>query len=325
MRRFARTGAYWFWLLTVSLWGAEKTAVIRFLDQATVAGPNITLGDVAKVTAEEKTFSDRLNRVILEKAPPPGQKVSITQMAVKIALRREGYSLEEFRWEGADSIWVLTQTQEVTPDQLLDAAKTFILSQTGEDSKNLEIKILGPQKGVVVPSGQLEIHYRPALVGQYEGTQILTAELTVDGRDIRVVPVRLETHVFHSVVLTSRDIKKGDKFSSENIVMGRMPTTQALRGCLQHLADVLGRTAAYDLRKGTPVRFSEINDPPVIRRGTVVQAFVESGNVEIMVHAQAVEDGKAGEEIRVENTDSHKVLWAKVLDENRVLIDPTKQ
>jgi len=46
--------------------------------------------------------------------------------------------------------------------------------------------------------------------------------------------------------------------------------------------------------------------------------------VEIMIHARAIEDGKAGEEIRVENTDSHKVLWARVLDENRVLIDQTK-
>jgi flagella basal body P-ring formation protein FlgA len=325
MRRFVRTGALWFCFVTVSLWGAEKTATIRFLGQATVTGPDITLGEIALVTADEKAFSERLDRVIVVRAAPPGQKVTITQSAVKIALGREGYSLEGFRLEGADSTLVLTETQEVKPDQLLEAAKAFILSQTGDDPGNLEIKLLGPLKNVVVPSGRLEIHYRPALVGQYEGTQILTAELTVDGRDIRVVPVRLETKVFHTVVLTSKAVKKGDKFTTDNVILGKMLTSRVLRGSLQHLKDVLGRTAAFDLGAGIPVRFSEIDDPPVIHRGTMIQAFVESGNVEIMVHARAIEDGKAGEEIKVENTDSHKVLWAKVVDENRVLIDPTKQ
>jgi flagella basal body P-ring formation protein FlgA len=311
-------------LLTVSVWGAENSATIRFLGQATVAGPNITLGDVAKINSEDKAFLERLNRVTLIKAAPSGQKVTITHSMVKIALTREGYSLEGFHWEGADSILVLTETQEVTPDQLLEAAKSFILSQTGENPGNLEIKLLGPLKNVVVPNGDLEIHYRPALVGQYEGTQILTAELTVDGRDIRVVPVRLDTQVFHTIVLTSKVVKKGDKFTIENVTVGKIQTSKLLKGSLQHLNDALGRTAAFDLGAGIPVRFSEINDPPVIQRGTTVQAFVESGNVEIMIHARAIEDGKAGEEIRVENTDSHKVLWARVLDENRVLIDQTK-
>lgn len=324
MRIFVRRGVCWIWVLAVPLWGAEKTATIRLLDRAMVAGPNITLGDVAEVTCGVKTLSDRLRKVILGKAAPTGQKVSITQAAIKIALNREGYSLEGFHLEGVDLTVVLTETQEVTPAQLLEAAQSFILSQVGEDKKNTEIKLLGPLKSLIVSSGHLEIRYRPALIGKYEGVQILTAELSVNGREIRVVPVRLDTRIFHSVVQTSKDVKKGEKFTADNATLGRFPTSRLLRGSLQHLDDVLGRTAAFDLKAGTPIRFSEINDPPVIRRGTVVQAFVESGNVEIVVHARAVEDGKAGEEIHVENTDSHKVLRAKVLDENKVLIDQMK-
>jgi flagella basal body P-ring formation protein FlgA len=40
------------------------------------------------------------------------------------------------------------------------------------------------------------------------------------------------------------------------------------------------------------------------------------------VEVRAVEDGKAGDLIRVENTESKKVLRAKVLDEKKVLIQP---
>ena len=303
MREYARTGVCWIWVLTVPLWGAEPGSSIRLFDHTTVAGPNISLGDVAVITCEGKGLADSLKKVVLEKAAPTGQKVSITSAAVKIALSRDGYSIDGFRFEGALSTVVLTQTQEVSPDQFLEAAKSFILSQTGENEMNLQVKILGPLKNLIVSSGSLEIRFRPALIGKYEGVQILTAELIVDGREVRVVPVRLDTQVFHSVVQAKRDVKKGEKFTAENIALGRLQTSQLLRGSLQHLDDVLGRTASFDLKKGTPIRFSEINDPPAIRRGTIVQAFMESGNVEIIVHARAVEDGKAGEVIHVENTD----------------------
>ncbi len=303
---------------------AEKTVTIRLVDQATVAGPNIVLGDIAVLDGEDKVEVDRLDRMVVERAAPMGQKVSVAQTAIKIALSREGYSPNEVQLVGAESSLVLTQTQEVTPGQLLVAAQSFILSQTGEDPRNLKIKLLGPLKNLVIPTGNLGIHYRPALVGQYEGVQILTAELTVDGRSIRLVPVRLDAQILHAVVQTTRAISKGDKFTVDNVSLGTLPTSQILKGTLQHLDDVLGRSAAFDLKSGTPVRFSEINDPPVIRHGSIVQAFVETGNIEIVVHARAVADGKAGEEILVENTDSHKILKAKVLDENSVLIDPMK-
>lgn len=68
------------------------------------------------------------------------------------------------------------------------------------------------------------------------------------------------------------------------------------------------------------IRVNEIFDPPVVLRGKIVQAIIRLGNVELTVDARAIEDGKAGDVIQVENSDSHKVLRAKVLDEKTVLI-----
>src|ERR1035438_1360865 len=140
MRISTRSGICWMWFLTVCSWGAETSSSIRLLDQVTVAGPSINLGDVAKVTSDAKGMADRLKKLVLEKAAPTGQKVSITTDAIKIAMSREGYSLDGFRFEGALSTVVLTQTQAVSSDQLLEAAKSFILSQTGENEINLDRK-----------------------------------------------------------------------------------------------------------------------------------------------------------------------------------------
>ncbi len=307
-----------------TLWALEKPFTVRLLDQATVAGPDITLGDVAQLAGDEKPFLDRLGRMVLEQAAPVGSSVVLNRSAVNSALSREGYSTGAVVWEGSDACRVLTQVQDVSPDQLLESAKLFIRVQTGEDAKNLDIKLLSPTKSIKMPAGKLEIHFRPSLIGQYEGVQILTAECSTDGHAGRVIPVRLNTQIFRLVVVTKKEVRKGEKFTNANIGFDRLPSDKVSKGTLQKLEDVLGRSAGMDLKAGTPVRFSEINDPPMIHRGEVVQGLVITGNVEISVSVRAQTDGRAGEEIVVENTDTHKVLRAKVLDENKVQIDQKK-
>jgi flagella basal body P-ring formation protein FlgA len=311
-------------LLALPLWAVEEPVTVRLLDQATVAGPDVLLGDVARMEGESKPRLDRLQRMMLLKAAPVGKSISLTRAAVQVMLNREGYTPESVILAGAEACKVLTLIQEVTPGQLLDAARVFILAQTGEDPKNLEIKLLSPTKSLQMPQGKLEIRFRPSLIGEYIGTQILTAELSVDGNGIRVIPVRLETQAFRSVVVTKRAVKKGDKFSSDNVGIDKLFSSKASKGTVEKLGDVVGRTAGMDLKAGTPVRFSEINDPPVIHRGEVVEGLEKFGNVEITVSVRAVGDGRAGEEITVENTESHKILKARVVDENHVLIDQKK-
>ena len=48
------------------------------------------------------------------------------------------------------------------------------------------------------------------------------------------------------------------------------------------------------------------------------------GNVEITVEVRAIDSGKAGESIRVENTRTRKVFRARVLDEKMVLVEDAK-
>ncbi|MGH7739756.1 MAG: flagellar basal body P-ring formation chaperone FlgA, partial [bacterium] len=87
------------------------------------------------------------------------------------------------------------------------------------------------------------------------------------------------------------------------------------------LTGVVGHTASIFLGPGTVVAFNDLYDPPVIHRGAQVNGVVRQGNVELSVTVRAIEDGKMGDVIRVENTDTHKLLKAKVLDEKTVLIE----
>ena len=319
MRRFL-AGLSFLFLSSATCSLAAVQTVIHFPLKATVTGPTITLGEVADINGSDRTELDKLRRVKLSNAAPAGGTVKLTAGFVKIALRKAGFSLENLTFSGADSTEVVTRSQMFSVMGLLPDIKAFVMEQLKEAPENVEIKLSGGDKKISIPAGSVKADFRPPLSGKYEGAFLLTTELKVDGREVRVLPLRVTVEVFHPIVVTLRRVEKGDRFSTENVGLVRTPTSKILGQCLDRLDSVLGRTSAVPLVPGTVVRINDLFDPPVIKRGQVVQAIVRYGNVEITVQARATEDGKAGDSIRVENSETHKLLRGKVLDEKTVLV-----
>ena len=301
--------------------------IVQMPEKATVVGPAIYLGEITDVACDNSAVAEKIRRVTIGKAAPAGDKIKITLGYIKVALRREGYSLNEFSFNGEDATEVLTRSQDFDPATLLGQIKDFVLKQTQEPPENVQVTLEGKNKHFFLPDGEIKAKFRPSFSGKYEGTVFLTAELEVSGRLIRVLPLRITVDVSHEVVTTTKNLEKGQKFTKENLALVKTSSSKVTKGCFKQLNYVLGRTAAMPLPVGWIVRVSDIYDPPVIRHGQMVQAIVQKGNVELTVQVRAVEDGKAGDSIRIENTESHKILRGKVLDEKTILVgqDEPKQ
>ena len=324
MRRYFIFGCFCFLAAITKIQAAGSQIIIQLPDKATVIGPEISLGEIADVLGDDKTKADRIRRSTVSQAAPAGEKIKITGAYIKIALQREGYSLDGFEFEGSNATEVLTKSQSLDPVDLLPKVKAFVLNQINESSDDVDIKVEGSPKKILLPAGEVAPKFRPSFSGKYEGVVLLTAELSVDGRLVRVLPLRLEVDIYHSVVTVTKAMGKGDKFTRANIGLLRTPSSKLTNGCFRQLDPVLGRTASMPLTPGTVIRVNDIYDPPVIQHGSIVEGIVDEGNIELTVDVRAIEDGKAGDTIRLENTETHKVLRGKVIDEKKVLIEPDK-
>jgi flagella basal body P-ring formation protein FlgA len=320
MKRFTRIFFFISLFWAFPLYAEDDLMAIRLSDNATVVGPQISLGEIAEITGSNGATIERVRRLIIGRAAPAGERIKIAQGYIKIVLRREGYSLDDFTFAGVDTTEVLTQSQDFSPSDLLPDARSFIVKEIKESPENIEVKLDSPNKKMLLPAGKISANFRPSFSGKYEGPILLTAELNVDGHFIRPLPLRLTVDIYHPAVVTIKRVEKGDRFTAENIALVREPSSKIMRGCFKELNYVLGRTASMPLIPDSVVRVNEIFDPPVVLRGKTVQAIVRFGNVELTVDARAIEDGKAGDIIRVENSESHKILRAKVLDEKTVLV-----
>jgi flagella basal body P-ring formation protein FlgA len=307
------------WMLGEGVW---SQTIFRLTEKTTVVGPVIRLGDVAEIEVGGKGSREPLAGLEIGRAAPPGQAVVLTRSGMILALRREGLFQTGMKFEGSDKVEVLTQSQRFDPQGLLSDIKNFIQKQTGEGPGFLDVRFEGTPKVLVLPAGEVTVRLKPNVTGKYEGILTLQADLSVDGRSIRTTTFRVRVDRFRPVVKTTRAVEKGEKFTVQNVALVRFSGKFGQRGGFTDLNQVLGRSAAMPLAPEAMLRVTDLFDPPVVVRGQIVEALVRKGNVELSVQVRAVQDGKMGDIIQVENTDSHKVLKAKVLDEKKVLVGP---
>lgn len=80
------------------------------------------------------------------------------------------------------------------------------------------------------------------------------------------------------------------------------------------IEDVIGKAALRTLRSDTPVQFSQIEIPVMVKRSEIVTLFVRNGGITIKMMAKAKEDGKAGDVVTVESLTDKQTNLARVVD-----------
>ncbi|HEX7983816.1 MAG TPA: hypothetical protein VF616_09885, partial [Duganella sp.] len=125
-RQRARAGRCW---LAVALLGAAMAAradqvVIALRPEALLAGPRVTLADVAEVDAADPAVRRAFAAVALGPAPMAGYLERRSRAELDMALRGQALaSGHAIVWRGADSVKLRSQTQQWEPGALLALAR----------------------------------------------------------------------------------------------------------------------------------------------------------------------------------------------------------
>ncbi len=137
--------------------------------------------------------------------------------------------------------------------------------------------------------------------------------IRVTGREHRVIdgPV-LTRRVLAGEVIRKRDVKwiamRGDRLQRDTI---------------QDSGALIGKSPRRGLRAGVPVRVSDVRLPVLVPRRSLVTIMYRVRSMTLTAQGRALEDGGAGDTVRVANTQSNTVVQAVVTGANRVSVQPT--
>ncbi|MCF4166579.1 flagellar basal body P-ring formation chaperone FlgA [Zavarzinia compransoris] len=122
-------------------------------------------------------------------------------------------------------------------------------------------------------------------------------------------PVRAENTA--TIPVPIRDIERGDVIEYGDLI--DKPVSGHVGGNVMTDADaIVGMEARKPLRAGSTIAYSEVREPVLVPKGSLVTLRVSLPGIELTTMAKSMEQGALGEVIRVMNMSSMRSVQAVV-------------
>ncbi len=274
------------------------------------------LGQVAIIRGEE-SLATKAGKVTLGRIPTPGQKIIVDRSIVLSRLASSGIPSSEVTLTGAEKTTITQQHQTIKASNFIETALSFVTKNPPEGSV-CEFNPIRIPKDLVFPGVSRSIKLLPCSIKNVGKNQVrVRVAAFSDDKEVgmREVTFRLKYHC-RRVIATS-DIPPGEIISSENVKIEKAvsnypePDWKIPYGFV-----ALRRLSANSIIRPNMIGLPK---PPVLlKRGQNVIIKIDKFGLLVTAIGKAIQEGKIGEYIKVQNVDSQRIIRAKVNEDGSV-------
>jgi len=139
---------------------------------------------------------------------------------------------------------------------------------------------------------------------------------TASGRWTILVPA--VATVFRPVAIAGRALQRGEPITAADVETEIRDMNQYRQGFALESDLVIGKEVKYPIAKGEAFRTSALGAPLVIKRGEEVSIQATVGAISVVTTGIATGDGRLGQQIRVKNNQSERIINARVVGPGKV-------
>jgi flagella basal body P-ring formation protein FlgA len=130
--------------------------------------------------------------------------------------------------------------------------------------------------------------------------------------------VPAQAKVYRSVAVAGRNLQRGDLVSAADLGSEIKDVGDLRLGFALTPEAIIGKEIKFAINKGETFRNSALDAPLVIKRGDTVSIESSAGEISVKTSATAVSDGRMGQQIRVRNNQSARIINARVIGSGKV-------
>lgn len=160
--------------------------------------------------------------------------------------------------------------------------------------------------------------YQTTPIGRFA----IVLKIARDDSKLETEQIRLHIRKYAEVVVVGERIKRFDDISLGNISIQRKEITTLREDPLTSIESLTNMRARRNIAKDKILTKGDIELNPVVKSYSDVHIVYVSGLCKITTAGKALQDGYAGELIRVKNKSSGKIVFARVIDMKIVRVDP---
>ncbi len=146
----------------------------------------------------------------------------------------------------------------------------------------------------------------------------INVQVVCPGTSRWTILVPAQAIVFRPMAVASRNLQRGELISTEDVGVEVLDMSQYRQGYSSKPEDIIGKELRYPVNKGDAFRSSALNTQLAIKRGDDVSVEAIAGTIRVVTTGTAVSDGRIGQQIKIKNNQSARILSAKVLGPGKV-------
>ena len=211
--------------------------------------------------------------------------------------------------------------QSISDATFREIFKDYLCQHLGKEKSDVmvsRLKVLGKK---LVPAGKIHFQLFQKDKRRLAGYTRLVAVVSVNGVAKNKVRLSGWVDVFESVVCARRNLKKGKIIEEGDLCLARKNISHLSSKILTDMGKAVGLMVKHTIRKETCIKEWMLGKPLIVERGDMVTILAESGNLEVTVPGRVLVKGYIGELIRVQNSMSKKVIYARVINNSTVSVD----
>ncbi len=124
------------------------------------------------------------------------------------------------------------------------------------------------------------------------------------------VPIQVE--IYRPAVVAATAIARGRILAEEDLSLAETDVLGSGGRHFERLEDAVGQEARRTIAAGSVVSSGMLQAPKLIRRGDTVRVTAHGGGLSVSSSGTALSDGRRGEQIRIRNSSSERVIRARV-------------
>ncbi|BBO79817.1 hypothetical protein DSCO28_03830 [Desulfosarcina ovata subsp. sediminis] len=301
--------------------GTGAAVSIEMKREANVDQDAVHLSDIAVVSGASFEKAQSVGKIVVANAPLPGQTRFVGTDYIRIRLRQAGIDTDRMSFHGATDVRVTRVAAELPAERIKKAVEMAIRSRMSWKNEDVTIGEIHLNDSLSLPTGKLTYRIVSNRNEDYLGRTILALHLFVDGEPLRRIWVDTSISVMTDVVTVVRPLGKRQTVNSEDLALERRDLKDLPADTVRRIEDALGNRTTRMIYPNTVLEADMIDTPALVRRGDIVKIIARSANMTITATGKVKQQGGMDDMVRVMNTDSNRVITARVTGPGVVEVD----
>jgi flagella basal body P-ring formation protein FlgA len=289
--------------------------------EAEVRDQVVRLDDVADIAGGEPGFAEVLRDMVVGTSPPLGKERVLSADALTNRLRRQRIDLDELEIEAPRYVRVYREAQEVSEAKIRELVMRYIETHIPYQRGRISLANFSLRGNRTIQTGETTYRIVPPRGLNLLGNASFRVVVRVDGEEVTKLWAVVDLDVIAPSVTALRTLPRGSVVRAKDLAVVETRIGRLDSETFGDISEVAGKRLARNVNQGETILGSDLEDTTLVRRGSLVTVVVEEGSLKVTARGMALEDGRKGKIIRVQNLNSKKTIFAQVMDSSTVRVD----